>query len=675
MAGARFANAFAVAAGIALGAAGGSLRHGDSLGIAPRRGAPIVRRWGPETSHLYRFAVRRGDAFRIAAAQRSSDVALEVLLPGDGDPLWIDSPTSVLGSDEFEAVAARSGEVRLRLLDTGGFGRERGYRLDISRGRPAGARDRARAAAYAELARGDALRSVGDAEGATAAYEQAIARAVPSGARQMAALAHDHLADLAVAEEPTVAGAERAVGHFRAALALGPSPALAGVVLGQLADQLALLGRLEESQAAAEEELRLAERTGVDRARGIALRDLAYAANGRGDFEAALGFLLRSLPIWRAAGDRAEESETLVTIANVYLSLGSPGKAVAPPRASIDRLPPGDLGRVRRLTSLGRAYRDFARPDLARAAFGEALQLSRSHGSRASEASVLLGFGALELDLERNDEAERYLAGSKRLLASLRMPAVDANVESCLGVVAARRRDFSTAFRHFARAVDLYGDLGDLNDQATVMSHQAKAQRRSGDLAAARGTLESAIATIEGLRNRPLRPELRADLIGARHHYFERLVDLLIELDRRHPGQGYAELAFDRSEEARARTLLDEVAGGQPEVPRRLEEIRAALPPDVALVAFSLGEERSFVWVVRAGGLVHAPLPPAAEIENLARSVAERIGRPPSGLAGQRARLRDDAARLSGLLLGPVAAQIAGARLAIVPDGALFTLP
>ncbi|HXU46715.1 MAG TPA: hypothetical protein VN783_14405, partial [Thermoanaerobaculia bacterium] len=129
MAGARFANAFAVAAGIALGAAGGSLRHGDSLGIAPRRGAPIVRRWGPETSHLYRFAVRRGDAFRIAAAQRSSDVALEVLLPGDGDPLWIDSPTSVLGSDEFEAVAARSGEVRLRLLDTGGFGRERGYRL------------------------------------------------------------------------------------------------------------------------------------------------------------------------------------------------------------------------------------------------------------------------------------------------------------------------------------------------------------------------------------------------------------------------------------------------------------------------------------------------------------------------------------------------------------------
>src|SRR6185295_6559146 len=383
-----------------------------------------------------------------------------------------------------------------------------------------------------------------------------------------------------------------------------------------------------------------------------------------------------SLPIWRAAGDRAEESEILVTIANVYLSLGSPQKAVAPLRASIDRLPPGDLGRVRRLTSLGRAYRDFARPDLARAAFGEALALSRAHGSRASEASVLLGFGALELDLERNDEAERYLEASKRLLASLRMPAVLANVESCLGVVAARRRDFPTAFRHFARAVDLYGDLGDLNDQATVMSHQAEAQRQSGDLAAARGTLESAIATIEELRNRPLRPELRADLIGARHHYFERLVDLLMEFDRRHPGQGYAELAFDRSEEARARTRLDEVAGGQlPEAPRSLAEIRAALPPEVALVAFSLGAERSFVWVVRAGGLVAATLPPAAKIENLAQSVAERIGEPPSRLPGQRARLRSDAARLSDLLLGPVAAQIAGARLAVVPDGALFFLP
>jgi CHAT domain-containing protein len=111
------------------------------------------------------------------------------------------------------------------------------------------------------------------------------------------------------------------------------------------------------------------------------------------------------------------------------------------------------------------------------------------------------------------------------------------------------------------------------------------------------------------------------------------------------------------------------------------------LDADTVLLEYSLGKERSYPFVVTQNSLSAGELPKQAEIEGLTRKVYElltaRSQVPESETALHRkARLaKTDTeyagamAKLSKLLLGPVASQIAGKRLLLVSDGALQYIP
>ena len=110
------------------------------------------------------------------------------------------------------------------------------------------------------------------------------------------------------------------------------------------------------------------------------------------------------------------------------------------------------------------------------------------------------------------------------------------------------------------------------------------------------------------------------------------------------------------------------------------------LDPGTVLLEYSLGEERSHVFVLKANALKVYTLAPRDQIETLAREAYNSlIARNQNGEDNpdrQRARLRktDDefaakAAQLSQLVLAPLAAELRGQRLVIVSDGALQYIP
>jgi CHAT domain-containing protein len=90
------------------------------------------------------------------------------------------------------------------------------------------------------------------------------------------------------------------------------------------------------------------------------------------------------------------------------------------------------------------------------------------------------------------------------------------------------------------------------------------------------------------------------------------------------------------------------------------------------LLEYSLGEARSFLFAATSSGVEGHELPGREVIETAARQVYEglRVNDPRAATSDRRA-----AARLSDLLLAPVADRLAGQRLAIVADGALHYLP
>ena len=120
--------------------------------------------------------------------------------------------------------------------------------------------------------------------------------------------------------------------------------------------------------------------------------------------------------------------------------------------------------------------------------------------------------------------------------------------------------------------------------------------------------------------------------------------------------------------------------------PLTLKEIqKQVLDRDTVLLEYALGDERSYLWVVSQNAHSLHELPGRAQIEQAAQRVYDRLTTRLSAQGSEQERhaaiARADgeywpeAARLSEMLLGPIAKQIAGKRLLVVTEGMLQYVP
>jgi CHAT domain-containing protein len=122
--------------------------------------------------------------------------------------------------------------------------------------------------------------------------------------------------------------------------------------------------------------------------------------------------------------------------------------------------------------------------------------------------------------------------------------------------------------------------------------------------------------------------------------------------------------------------------------PLTLGEIQTqVLDSDTLLLEYSLGEERSYVWVVTSSSITSHELPKRDEIETAARRFYDLLNarntrvngetneQQASRIAQSDAEIPIAAASLSRMVLAPVAGQLGNRRLMIVADDALHFVP
>ncbi|HEU4391020.1 MAG TPA: CHAT domain-containing protein, partial [Blastocatellia bacterium] len=122
--------------------------------------------------------------------------------------------------------------------------------------------------------------------------------------------------------------------------------------------------------------------------------------------------------------------------------------------------------------------------------------------------------------------------------------------------------------------------------------------------------------------------------------------------------------------------------------PLTIEQIQEqVLDPGTLLLEYSLGKERSYLWVLSKTSLVSYALPNRAVIDTAARRVYELLtarrqhrdfetgDERGARLANSDAEYRKAAAGLSQMLLGPASQLLGKKRLLVVPDGALHYIP
>jgi CHAT domain-containing protein/Tfp pilus assembly protein PilF len=366
---------------------------------------------------------------------------------------------------------------------------------------------------------GFALHSQGDLRAALGFYRQALAAFERAGEQGFwkANVLHNLAAvyiglgepDEALASHRQVLALQRALGDRR-----GEARTLHN--LGVLDSNLGELGQALDAYTQA---LALFRESGDRLWEAALLHNRGVAYSGLGDFERALADLEQALAIRREAGDRRGEALTEVAIGHVQLRSGQIAQALALGRraAGVAAAIANRRGELLARLLVARAEVAAGEPAAALAELTQALGLARLLEDRVAEAWILQLTGEARMALQQPEEAARALAEAVDLARAVQAPA--RTIEALTGL--------------------------------------ARARRKLGRPEQARSRVEEALRLVETLRTRETDPDLRASFLAAQRAAFELEIDLLMELDRRQPGKGYAEKALAVSERAHARSLLD----------------------------------------------------------------------------------------------------------------------
>jgi len=484
----------------------------------------------------------------------------------------------------------------------------------------------------------------------------------------------------------------------------------------------------------------LAGRLGDTASAGRALSFRAMNYERIGDFSRAVPLLSQEVDLMRRAHDRRGEMGALHALGTAFAGEGkhdpsiaafSQAAAIASELRDYNQQKRIFVGMGRANLSLGRyaeALEDFERPvPIEDPPHMQAIQLLLE-----SHAFVQLGKLA-----EARAVARRAMDLIPQLTAAwlLTLYQQAAPVYRELGQP-------GEAIEWYRRALATPEISGDWIDQEQLLTGMAEAESDTGDLPAAREHLQAAIALTESVRAKVMGPELRAAFL-AKFNLARRLyVELLMRA-------GDPSGAFEANEHGRARSMLDFLSADRiaPSVPvdpallkrqreiaaelsaayftsrpvagkvERLSaeyeevesrirakssdyaalvspvtlsvpELQATLDDRTVIVEYSLGESRSFAWVVGKRSFAAVELPAKRLIEDTARNLYTSLtarNRRPNGetararasrIAGSDTAFTMHAETLSRMVLAPLQAHIpAGSRIVLAPDGALQYMP
>ena len=232
-------------------------------------------------------------------------------------------------------------------------------------------------------------------------------------------------------------------------------------------------------------------------------------------------------------------------------------------------------------------------------------------------------------------------------------------------------RNPAEVIRALTLALDFYAGRENHLFLSRLYLARARAELALGEEAKAEEDLRKGIEDYEIQRQRVPEEPFQISFFDQSDSLF----DEMVRLQAKQPGG--EEVAFDFAERDRARSLLDRLGPldqrqrsavlQRSSEPLSAREIRQRLPEGVALIEYTLLEDRLLVWVVRRDGFSMAQIPvQLSSLEALVKRLPIELAR--SSFAAS--------ARLYDLLIRPVLPKIAPKdQIVFVPDGVLHAVP
>lgn len=517
------------------------------------------------------------------------------------------------------------------------------------------------------------------------------------------------------------------------------------ITLNNIGNVYSILGELPKALEHFQQALLLKRQIGDKTGEAITINNIGNVYLELGEPQKALDYFQQSLPLRRQVEDKLGEVRTINNIGVVYLNLGEKQTALNYFHQSLSLYAKiqDKSAESRTLNNIGTVYLDLKQRHKALDYFQQSLAIRRHIGDRQGEAITLNNIGTVYLDLREYQKAQDFFQQALPLLKSVENKSGLAATYNNLGQVYLAWGEQHKALDHFQKSLVLYQQLRNRGGEAQVLYHLARFQHHQGNFKAALDQIQIAIKIVENLRTKIYSQELRTSYFATVQDYYQFYIDLLMQLHKQQPSQGYDAQALQASEQARARSLLELLNEANADLRRGIEpqlltqerdlqekldnleknriqllsgnpttaqiqalertndalleeyqqlkaKIRATSPhyaaltqpqplslreiqqqvldQDTLLLEYSLGEKRSYLWVVTNQNITSYELPKRAEIEALVQKFRQDITTP-------YLRHSPSIDALSELILSPVAPQLQKKRLVIVSDGALQYVP
>jgi len=206
---------------------------------------------------------------------------------------------------------------------------------------------------------------------------------------------------------------------------------------------------------------------------------------------------------------------------------------------------------------VARVYRlagDFRR---ALEYYERCLRLSRAARKSRTEANALNEVALIYASQGSREKTVRQYRKILKFYAANSDRRSQATALNNLGDFLQRLGEKKEALDSFKQALPLSEQTGDKDVVISTLYNIARAHRDLGALEDGLSHIKQSIKTIEDRRTNVASPDFRTSYFaGVRKHY-DLWIDILMQLDRRRPGQGFSAAALLASERARARSLVE----------------------------------------------------------------------------------------------------------------------
>jgi CHAT domain-containing protein/tetratricopeptide (TPR) repeat protein len=305
----------------------------------------------------------------------------------------------------------------------------------------------------------------------------------------------------------------------------------------------------------------------IDDRRGEALARTAmggaYAAQG--EKQLALDSHNEALKLFRRIGDHLGEASTLNGVGTAYEELNENTIALDSYIRARDLF--HSIGKVdfEALSNyyIGRVHQTLNQLPQALSFYNQCIKLSRLAGNIRFEAYALKDIGLIYNSLGLRQKALNQFKRVLEVYKSAKDKRGEAYTLNSMGYTWYLSGNVGTALKYFKEALPLSKSIVDRPAEISLLYNLALAERTGGELQDALAYVQESTRLIESMRTKVVSRDLRASYFASVHQHYELYIDLLMQLQQAQPNKGFAQQAFEISEQARARSLLDSLTEGK----------------------------------------------------------------------------------------------------------------